>query len=164
MKALEKELASLLNTILTAIPPDSPEYDRAVVEAVTGRILLDVKRSGVYKARGVKQGFKENKNFADGPNFNYYSHVAKLTSARTAIFRRNRKGRKLALKDISTAFLQSLKCPEGMVKYLSMKHPIAGDALLSTEWSHLCGSIGTGPMGKHDCSMVGRTMLRKMEK
>ena len=81
------------------------------------------------KVRGIKQGFKEDKETADGFDFNYYSHVAKLTSARTTIFRPNRKGRRLALKDVSTAFLQSRKYPEGMVKYLSMKHPIIGEIL-----------------------------------
>ena len=35
----------------------------------------------------------------------------------------------MALKDVSTAFLQSLKYPDGMVKYLSMKHPITGEIL-----------------------------------
>ena len=129
IEAFDKELSSLEGTILTRLEPGTEEYEKARKESTSGRFLLDVKRSGKMKARGIKQGFKEDKETADGFDFNYYSHVAKLTSARTTIFRPNRKGRRLALKDVSTAFLQSLKYPEGMVKYLSMKHPITGEIL-----------------------------------
>ena len=61
------------------------EYERARKESTSGRFLLDVKRSGKMKARGIKQGFKEDKETADGFDFNYYLHMAKLTSARTTV-------------------------------------------------------------------------------
>ena len=60
LAALDKELSSLEKTILTRIKPDDPEYATAIAKATSGRLLLDVKRSGLYKCRGVKQGFKEN--------------------------------------------------------------------------------------------------------
>ena len=124
--ALEKELSSLEGTILTRVKEGHPDYAKAKLEAITGRILLDIKRNQTYKARGVKQGFKEDKAIADGPDFNYYSHVAKLYTARMALFRSNRQGRRIALKDVSTAFLQS-QGYDGFVKYVSFKHPVTGE-------------------------------------
>ena len=68
--ALEKELSSLEGTILKRITEDHPDHAKAKLEAITGRILLDMKRNQAFKARGVKQGFKEDKTVADGPDFN----------------------------------------------------------------------------------------------
>jgi len=109
--------------------PGFAECEKARKEPTSVRFLLDIERSGKMKARGIKQGFKEDKEIADGFDSNCFSHVAKLASACTAIFRPNRKGRRLALNDVSTTFLQSLTCPEGMVKHLSMKNPITGEML-----------------------------------
>ena len=41
------------------------------------------------KARAVKQGFKEDKSSADEKGFNYYSHVAELSSVPNFILRRS---------------------------------------------------------------------------
>ena len=124
IKALNAEMAALTSTILTQVHPGDKDYELAREQATSGRVLLDIKRSGQYKARGVKQGFKENKEQADGPDFNYYAHVAKLVSVRTALFRINRGERRVALKDVRTAFLQSDRYADGMVKYISFKNPV----------------------------------------
>ena len=42
------------------------------------------------------------------------------------ILRANRANRALAIKDVSVAFLQSRRYPDGMVKYISFKHPQTG--------------------------------------
>ena len=52
--ALDKEFSSLESTILTRIDPDDPEFEKAKELATPGRILLDIKRSGIYKARAVR--------------------------------------------------------------------------------------------------------------
>ena len=96
IKAYGDEVASLCDTILTRVHKGDSEYAKAVELATPGRALLDIKRSGDYKGRIVKQGFKENKTLADGPDFNYYAHTAKLMTVRTAILRHNRAGRRLA--------------------------------------------------------------------
>jgi len=75
-------------------------------KAITGRWLLSIKRSGECKCRGVKQGFKGDKATADGPNFNYSSHVTKFSAARASTLRPNRFNRRIAVKGVSTAFLQ----------------------------------------------------------
>ena len=124
IEALEKEMESLTSTILTEISQNDDEYSTTVDLATPGRILLGVKRSGIYKSRGVKQGFKEDIEQADGPNFNYYAHVAKFNSIRMSTFRLNRGNRRIALKDVSTAFLQSNKYPDGTTKYVCFKDPL----------------------------------------
>jgi len=50
----------LLDTVLVLIDEDHPQYATAIEQACPGRYLLDEKRSGMWKTRGVKQGFKEN--------------------------------------------------------------------------------------------------------
>ena len=117
-------MASLMSTILTPADPNDPDYERALKEATPGRILLVIKRAGVFKARGVKQGFKEDRELADGPDFNYYAHVAKLVSVRTVLVRMDRGTCRIAIKDVRTAFLQSHKYPHETVKYICFKHPI----------------------------------------
>ena len=126
IKTLNKELTSLQKTILTEITDAHPEWFTAKQKAVPGRILLDIKRSGEYKARGVKQGFKEDKETADGPDFSYYSHVAKLLSIRIALLRARRGSRKVRIKDVRTAYLQAHKYPPGIVKYTCFRMPDTG--------------------------------------
>jgi hypothetical protein len=142
--ALENELTSLQATILTRIHETDPEHATALELATPGRLLLTIKRSEAYKARGVKQGFKEDTEQADGPNFNYYAHVAKFNSIRMAIFRVNRGTRRIAIKDVSTAFLQSDKYPKGTIKYVCFKHP------LTQQWEYFRQS--GPPYGKKSAS------------
>jgi hypothetical protein len=61
---------------------------------------------------------------ADGPGFNYYSHVAKLMSVRMTFFRPDRGTRRIAAKDVSVAFLQSDEFEEGTKKYICFKWPL----------------------------------------
>ena len=112
--------------VLTEILPLHPDWDIAVSNATPGRLLLDIKRSGKYKVRGVKQGFREDLLSTDGPEFIYYSNVVKLHTVRTALCRRRTRSRITAIKDVSTAFLQSDGYPDGQVKYISFKHPVTG--------------------------------------
>ena len=124
IKALQAEKDSLLSTILVALDKEHPEYDTAVEEAVSGRYILDLKRVGAWKARGVKQSFKEDKLTADGPGFVYYAHVAKLVSVRMLLSRPGRGNRRIAIKDVRTAFLQPDKFPDDVIKYISFKDPV----------------------------------------
>ena len=63
----------------------------------------------------------------DGADFQYYSHVCELQSVRASVLRPNRRNRRLAQVDISTAFLQSNKYgPDEPKKYLKFKNPISG--------------------------------------
>jgi hypothetical protein len=124
--ALTSEEDSLEGSILEEITIDHPDHAEAIREAISGRYLLDQRRSGDYKARGVKQGFKEDKATADGPGFSYYSHMAKLAVVRMMLFRRNRGNRELAIKDVCTAFLQAKPFPPHIRKFLKMKNPFTG--------------------------------------
>ena len=95
----------MYSTILERLHPGDEEYDADVRLAVRGRYILDVKRLGVWKARGVKLGFLEDKLTADGPGFIYYAHVARMTTVRLLLSRPNRTTRRIAIKDVRTAFL-----------------------------------------------------------
>ena len=88
--AFNKERDALLDSVLELIPRDHPQYDEWRKQAISGRYLLDKRRSDELKARGVKQGFKENKITADGIGFNYRSNVVRFYSMRMAFFRPNR--------------------------------------------------------------------------
>ena len=111
------------STILTDISTQDEDFDTATDLATPGRLLVAIKRSGAYKARGVKQGFKEDTKLADGPDFNYYAYVAKLNSIRMSTFRLDRRERKIGVKDVSTAFLQANKYPDGTHKYINFEDP-----------------------------------------
>ena len=145
VNALEDEVASLDReaTILTRVLPGDPEFADAVKYACPGRFLLDIKRPLAYKVRGVKQGFWEDLEQADGPGFNYYSSVVKLHTVRVVLMRRRRRGRALGIKHVSTSFLQSDSYPDGTIKYICFRDPAAVDVtsvsleLLSSEWSNL---------------------------
>ena len=126
IEALNNELTSLQKTILTEVFPTDSTYEVAVLNATPGRLLLDIKRSGKYKVRGVKQGFRENTAVTDGPDFNYYSSVVRLFTVRIALCSRRSREHIIAIKDVSTAFLQSESYPDGQVKYVSFKNPITG--------------------------------------
>ena len=128
--ALYNEMESLQSTILEKIESSDEEYQIACELATPGRLLLSIKRSGMYKARGVKQGFKEDFIQADGPDFNYYAHVAKFNSIRMSTFRLNRGNRRIAIKDVSTAFLQSDKFPDNVIKYICFMDPV------TREWDY----------------------------
>ena len=127
IEALHKELDSLLDTNLEEIPPDHPDRARAEAEAISGRFLLELRRSQELKARGVKQGFKEDKATADGLGFNYSAHVTKLKTIRLVVLRRGRHNRRLAIKDVRVAFLQSDKFPPGIVKFIVFTWPLTGE-------------------------------------
>ena len=91
----------MLKSILTKLDSSHPNYELAKKEATNGRWLLSVKRSGVYKCRGVKQGFREVLEEADGPGFMYNSHVARFSSVRMALMRPKRGNRAIAIQDVS---------------------------------------------------------------
>ena len=126
LKALDKELNSLQNNILTEVKATDKDFDYAVRNATPGRLLLDIKRNGTYKVRGVKQGFREDKASEDGPDFNYYSNVVKLSTVRTALCRKRTRTSIIAIKDVSTAFLQAHKYANGKYKFICFKHPVTG--------------------------------------
>ena len=76
IEAFDKELSSLEGTMLTRLEPGTAEYEKARKESTSGRFLLDIKRSGQMKARGIKQGFKEDKESTDGfDGFYFFFHM-----------------------------------------------------------------------------------------
>ena len=128
--ARDKEITSLCENILTPLSEQSGDWSIAIKTATNCRLLLSVKRDGTVKCRLVKQGFRENLLLTDGPDFNYSSNVVKLHTVRMALAQRRmgngKTRRRIAVKDISTAFLQSHSYPDGKVKYCKYRDPIDG--------------------------------------
>ena len=127
-----------MSNILELINPGHPEYSIALNDAVSGRYLLDERRSGMWKARGVKQGFKEDRA-VDGAGFVYYSHVVRLYTIRISLFRPNRGTRRIAIRDVKTAFLQSDKFPPDVIKYMKMYSPLELEWEYFRQWGPVYG-------------------------
>ena len=157
--AHEKELDALLTTKLT----DTKGVERAVLEelaedhpefafasgnkqdgrpqATSCREILEYKRSGVWKARVVIQGFKEDKEELDGPGFIYSSNVVGLAAVRRAMLGGRRPGHSTMQVDISTAFLQSdLFSPDDPPRYLMLKDPVTKGRRYFRQWGVVYGS------------------------
>ena len=156
-EAIAKELASLEKNILEKLDEKHPEYGTALEEACPGRLIGTIKRNDDLTARDVKQGFKEDISVTDGPDFNYYSHVAKMASVRTLLMRRRRRNRRIAIKDIATAFLQSHKYPPGAPrKCIYFKHWSGGAERESTG-----GGTAWWRRGKQDWRAKERAAVRR---
>ena len=106
-----------MRNVLELLSPDHLEYkySTALNDAVRGRFLLDERRSGMWKAHGVKQGSREDRA-VDGPGFVHYSYVVKLYTIRISLFRPNIGTRRIAIRDAKTAFLPSDKCSPDVIK------------------------------------------------
>ena len=147
--ALQTELDHLLGCILTPIGADHPERAAAERSAQPGRFLLDVKRSGKTKVRGVQQGHREDRSI-DGPDFNYFSRVADLASIRMLFFRPDRRARDVITIDISFAFLQSVRFPPtDPPRYLRFMNPVSRGRLLFKQLGPTCGA-GSSPARWYD--------------
>ena len=85
----------------------------------------------------MKQGFRENKEIADGLGFDYSSNTASFPSVRLITLQPNRGKRRMALQDISTAFLQSNQYAPGKYKYIRFTSPLGG----SVEYFRQSGPI-----------------------
>ena len=109
--------------------------------ATNCRELLEFKRSGVWKARVVVQGFRESKELLDGPDFIYSSNVVGLSSVRRILLTKCPSRHAIAQVDISTAFLQSDMFPPGSpARYLRLFDPVAGKVRFFRQWGVLYGS------------------------
>ena len=75
--------------------------------ATNCRELLEFKRSGVWKARVVIQGFREDKLALDGADFIYSSHVVGLAAVRRAIMSPLPAGYTIGQVDVAAAFLHA---------------------------------------------------------
>ena len=144
MKAYETEMNSLLSTVLRELPEGHPERAAAEAEFTNGRMLLEFKRSGVFKCRYVLQGFKEDKVKLDGPDFDYSSNVVGITAVRMMMLGHRPKGHAVAQKDISTAFLQSHPFPDDAPpRYVRLKDPVTGTTRFFRQLGPILGMCHT---------------------
>ena len=129
IKAISKEKESIIKRKLVLLKESDPEWTKAQRLATPGRYVLTMKRNGDAKARAIVQGCFENPSI-DGPDFNYYAHVAKLITVRAHILRGDKKHRTIATVDIKTAFLMSHDyTKDEPVRYVKFREPLEGNQL-----------------------------------
>jgi hypothetical protein len=135
-KALNKEFHSLCEThgVLKQVFPGDEDYQTATDTVIKERWLADEKRDESMKVRAVKQGFREILN----PGETYTGHVVSPISVRSALAN-HKQCNMSAIIDITTAFLQSTKYPEGKVKYVKFKNPITGEMMYFKQFGPLYG-------------------------
>ena len=140
-EAYRKEFDALLNTVMKELDEKHPERKAAERYATNCRVLLDIKRSGIYKVRFVIQGFREKLEVIDGPDFNYSSNMSGLSTVRQLFLKPRKPGRAIAQLDVSTAFLQSDMFPEDAPpRYLMCKDPITGKRRFFRQYGVIYGS------------------------
>ena len=125
-QALQCEYDSLTVThkVLRRLLPGDAEYEIAVRDACKARAILGIKRCGRTKVRIVLRGDLQDTDLVDPANFNYYARVVSLTSVRAALGAFNASEECMAFIDISTAFLQTDRYDESVVKYVKLKDPL----------------------------------------
>ena len=141
IEAYEAEYDSLTgkHKVLHKLNPDDEEYDKAVKESCKARAILGIKRCGRVKVRIVLRGDLQDKEKVDPPNFNYYARVVSLTSVRIALGGFNASDECMAFIDISTAFLQTDRYDETVIKYVKLKNPITGETIYFKQLGSLYG-------------------------
>ena len=111
------------------------------------RVILEYKRSGVFKTRCVIQGFREAFALLDGADFKYASDVAGLAAVRNLVFDPIDPGEDIQISsiDIAQAYLQSDFFPEtDPPRFLKVKDPITGDMRYYRQHGVLYGAKSSG--------------------
>ena len=138
LKAYKTEWDVLLSMVLQELEVGDAEHDKAVKYATGGRCLLEFKRVGCFKVRTVVQGFKENKLYLDGPDYDYAANVCELAVVRNLLFeprespynddgtaRLSDDDEVIATCDVATAYLQAdMFKPTDPARYLKVYDPV----------------------------------------
>jgi len=143
---------------LVELFPGDPRYELALKIATRCRMLLDLKRSNMYKVRMVVQGFLLNRVAVDGADFLYSSSVARMSTVRGMLLQPRRGEKVFATIDISQAFLQSIEFTEeeqryvkvfdpvtGKMRYFLQLRPLYGEPSAPVRWESTLASFLTAP-------------------
>ena len=156
--AYKTEWDALLSTVLRELEVGDAEHDKAVKYATGGRCLLEFKRVGCFKVRTVVQGFKENKLYLDGPDYDYAANVCELAAVRNLLFeprespynddgtaRLSDDDEVIATCDVATAYLQAdMFKPTDPARYLKVYDPVLGVWRYFRQLGNLYGSSSAG--------------------
>ena len=124
------------------------EYAAAKKASTQMRPLLNRKRDGTWKTRWVMRGDLEDKILLDGPGFDYFASVSRMSTVRLTVLRSGRHVprphrpgvRVLSTRDVDTAFLQSDPFPETDVRYVRIRSPIDGQMRYYRQYKPIYGS------------------------
>jgi len=156
--AYKTEWDALLSTVLRELEVGDAEHAKAVKYATGGRCLLEFKRVGCFKVRTVVQGFKENKLYLDGPDYDYAANVCELAAVRNLLFeprespynsdgtaRLSDDDEVIATCDVATAYLQAdMFKPTDPARYLKVYDPVLGVWRYFRQLGNLYGSSSAG--------------------
>ena len=110
-------------------------------------LLLEVKRSGRWKARLVVRGDLQDAQALNGPDFQYNSHVADLTSVRAAFLAPGRQRDTIATVDLDNAYCQADRFSEqDTPRYLYMWDPVLKRKRVFRQLANLYGSKESGKL------------------
>ena len=154
MSAYNKEWDSLCSSVLREIYAGDKDYEQAKQLATRGRMLLEFKRVGIWKARVVVRGDLEDRERLDGPDFNYAANVCEFTAVRNMLFDPRSNPSKagkdddpivVASADIAVAFTQAEKFrPDEAKRYLTVFDPVLQEWRYFEQTGNLYGSGSAG--------------------
>ena len=126
VEAFRAEIDKLTANVLTPIPAEHPEFQDAKKLATPGRFILNRKRSGAWKCRGVVRGDLQDRERLDGADFVYYAAASQAMAVRSLIFRgRRRRNWKRGTVDVRAAYTQSMKFDKDEpARYVYFKNPL----------------------------------------
>ena len=137
IRSWDKEIAGIKALgVMDEVLPGTPDYAIAIIEAIQGKALLDLRRGGDFKSRFVYRGDKEDVAKTDGPGFIYFASVASLPAIRLVLLRPGRYNLlpgeteedylEISSCDVLQAFCQSDPFNDGKRRFVKIKSPIDG--------------------------------------
>ena len=150
MAAYNKEWDSLCGSVLRELDKSDPEYADAVRLATKGRMILEFKRVGIWKARVVVRGDTEDRERLDGPDFVYAANVCEFSGVRNMLFdprpNPHKQGKNsdptvIASADIAVAYTQAdYFGPQEPKRYLKVLDPVLQEWRFFRQIGNLYGS------------------------
>lgn len=148
VKLLEPETGALVELFPTG--PTSDEFHRANAPGAVATwtmLLLEVKRSGRWKARLVIRGDQQDAVAINGPDFNYHSHSADLNTVRAGFLTPGRFKHTVVTIDLDNAYCQAKPFPDtDPPRYLFMWDPVLKRKRTFRQVRNLYGSKESGKL------------------
>ena len=131
-------------------PDTCEEYAKATAPDSTATwtmLLLEIKRSGRWKARLVIRGDLQDAEAINGPDFQYNSHVADLAAVRAGFLAPGRQCDTVLTIDLDNAYCQADRfSPDDPPRYLCMWDPVLKKKRVFRQLANLYGSRESGKL------------------
>jgi hypothetical protein len=145
-KAEERALTEKTGS-LRQVMEGTDEYAVAVKQSTQMRPLLNRKRDATWKTRWVMRGDTEDKILFDGPGFDYFASVSRMSTVRLTVLRSGRhvpRPHRQGVRVLSTRMWTQLSAvgslPETDVRYVRIRSPIDGKMRYYRQYKPIYGS------------------------